>query len=96
MVRLFYAFKKNFWVLFQKVAFWGDSEERVEVRESPEHQREQSRGKRGNARVCIKADDRAPQTSTTKPARKVARPGCAGWHDRARLGCASWHGCARW
>jgi len=27
---------------------------------------------------------------TTKPAREVARPGLAGWHDRA-----AWHGHAR-
>ena len=86
MVRLFCAFRKNLRVLFEKVAFRGDSGERVEVRGSPEHQREQSGEKRGNARACIKAHDREPQTSTTKPARKVARPGHVTWHGRAKVG----------
>jgi len=69
----------------RKGSISGDSGERVEVWGSPEHQREQSEGKRGNARACIKEHDRAPQSSTTKPARKVARPGRAEWHNHATV-----------
>ena len=90
MLRLFCAFRKNLRVLFEKVVFRGDSGEIVEVRGSPEHQREKSGGKRGKARACTKAHGRAPRSSTAKLARNVARPGRAGWHD-----CATVHGRAK-
>jgi len=42
MLRLICAFRKNLRVLLEKIAFLGDSGERVEVQGSPELQEEKS------------------------------------------------------
>jgi len=65
MLRLICAFRENLRVLLEKIAFQGDSGERVEVQGSPKHQREQSGGKRGKAWACIKAHGRAPKSHAT-------------------------------
>jgi len=59
---------------------------RLENQGSSKHQEEQNGGKRGKSWPRIKAHSRAPRNQHDRPASKVARPGRAGWHDRAR-GC---------
>ena len=89
MLRLFCAFRKNLWVLLEKIAFQGDLGESVEVRESPEHQEEQSGRERGKARACIRAHGRAPKSHPARSSRATFLAGCAVWLLGARPCLAS-------
>jgi len=61
----------------------GGFKRRVEVQGSSGHQEQGNKRKTGKARPCIKAHSCAPKSHQHRPARKVARPGRAGWHDCA-------------
>ena len=66
-----------------KDSILGEFRRSVEVRGSPGHPEQGNKCKTGKARPCIKAHGRAPKSHQHRPARKVARPGRVGWHDRA-------------
>ena len=56
----------------------------------PRASKRTTRAKQAKTRKGNRTHGRAPRTQHDRPAREVARPGRAGWHDRA-----SWHGRAR-
>jgi len=90
MLWLFCAFKRNLRVLVAKIAFWEDWGEELRFEEARGTKNNAERAKQARHGRALRRPAVRPQTSTTKPARKVARPGRAGWHDRATK-----HGCAK-
>ena len=66
----------------RKGSISGGFRRRGEVQGSPGHQEQGNKRKTGKARPCIKMHDRASKSHQHRRAKKLVRPGRAGWHDR--------------
>jgi len=79
----FLCFQEKYSSFARKGSISGGFRRRVEVQRNPGHQEQGTKRQIGKARPCIKAHGPTAKSHQHRPARKLARLGRAGWHDRA-------------